>query len=214
VNKVILITRPEHDDTTYYLSRWSFQAITKASAKGIKVLDLHKNKASKSNVESMLAKQKPSLVLFNGHGSEDTVTGHNNELVITKNNSKLLKGKIIYALSCCSAKELGKNSVEEGAEAYVGYDDDFIFVYEPTKISRPLSDETAKLFLEPSNKLVISLIKGNSVEISCKCSKEAFSDNIQKLLSSEASKEDTNLARYVWWDSHHQICLGNKKASF
>lgn len=214
MNKAILITRPEHDDTTHFLSKWSFKAVEKALEKGIPVLDLTREKASLSNVESMLSKQKPKLVLLNGHGSEDSVTGHGDKLIITLKNASLLKEKIVYALSCSSAKELGKKSVEEGAEAYIGYDDDFVFVYAPNNLSRPLSDETAKLFFEPSNELIVSLIKGNLVETSCKRSKDFFSNNIQKLLSSETSPEDAGIARYLWWDMHHQVCRGNEKASF
>jgi hypothetical protein len=214
MSKTLLITRPEHDDTTHFLSKWSSKAIEKASEKGIKVLDLYHTKVTQENVESMLSKQNPRLVLLNGHGNEDTVTGYGDKPIITLTNAKLLKGKIVYALSCCSAKELGKKSVEEGAEAYISYDDDFIFVYEPNNISRPLLDDIAKLFLEPSNELIISLIKGNPVGVACSRSKQAFKDNIQKLLSSETTEEDTNLARYLWWDMQHQIYQGEEKASF
>ena len=214
MNKSLLITRPEHDDTTHFLSKWSFKAVEKASEKGITILDLHQAKATKDNVESMISKQNPKLILFNGHGSKDVVAGHKNEPIATFQNVSFLKERIVYALSCCSAKELGKKSVDAGAEAYIGYDDDFVFVYEPTNLSRPLVDKTARMFLEPSNELIISLIKGAPAEIACTRAKDSFKENIQKLLSSEASKEDTYLARYVWWDLQHLVCLGDKKAFF
>jgi len=214
MNKTLFITRPEHDDTTHYLSKWGAKTIEFALTKGINVLDLPQGRASKKEVESMLKKQNPSLVLFNGHGSTDTITGHHNEPIITINNSSILKNKIIYALSCCSAKRLGVNCVAQGAKTYIGYDDDFILVYEPEKITKPLTDDTAKLFLDPSNELTFSLIKGNTAEIACQHSKEAFKKNIQKLLSSEATEEDASLARYLWWDMQHQICLGDPNSSF
>jgi len=37
---------------------------------------------------------------------------------------------------------------------------------------------------------------------------------MKKLLSSEATKEETSMARYLWWDMKHQVCLGDEKASF
>lgn len=215
MKKTMLITRPEHDDTTHYLSSWSKEAIIIAQKKGILVLDLHREKANKKITVSMLSKQNPTLIVFNGHGTEAVVCGHNKEpLLIAEKNEQLLKDKIVYAISCKSAKELGPKSVQSGAKAYIGYNDDFIFFYDPKKITYPLEDETAKLFLEPSYELIISLIKGNAVEESCKRSKRLFEDNIRKLLSSKATEEETSMARYLWWDSIHQDFLGYKESSF
>ena len=52
--KTILFTRPEHDATTHYLSNWSKESIVVAESKGMKVLDLHREKAVKSEVENRL----------------------------------------------------------------------------------------------------------------------------------------------------------------
>ncbi len=215
MSKKLLITRPEHDHTTHYLSNWSKEVITEAKSRGIVVLDLHKKRANKTEVTSMLSKQKPRLVIFNGHGGDNVIGGEQKEpLIIADNNEALLKDKITYAISCKSAKKLGPKSIDSGAKAYIGYDDDFIFVYNPNKISRPLKDNTAKLFLEPSNELTISLIKGNNVEDSCKRYKQHFQENIKKLLSSESTEEETSIARYLWWDMVHQVCHGDKKSTF
>lgn len=215
MSKKLLITRPKHDDTTHYLSYWSKKPIENAKSKGIKVIDLPQKRANRNEVEGMLSKQNPGLVIFNGHGDNNVIGGENQEpLIIAGKNEKLLKGRITYAISCKSAKELGPKSIEAGAKSYIGYDDDFIFFYEPTKISRPLTDDTAKIFIEPSNELIVSLIKGNSTEESCKRSKELFKKNISKLLTSEASEEDASMARYLWWDMKHQVCLGDQGAKF
>lgn len=211
----LIITRPEHDDTTYYLSNWSKKELEKADSKGIKVLDLHKQRANRKEVTSMILKQKPDLIIFNGHGDYNIVAGNKNEfIIILGENENLLKGSITYSISCKSAKILGPASIKIGARSYIGYDEDFIFVYDKKMISRPLKDATAKLFLEPSNELINSLLKGNSVGESCKRSKEFFSRNLKKILSSEASQEDAVLSRYVWWDMKHQCYLGNEEAKF
>ena len=213
--KKFLITRPEHDDTTHYLSNWCKKIMEVANAKGISILDLNREKATKKEFASMVQKQKPGLIMFNGHGSDECVTGHKKEiLVVAGENESLLKKSITYALSCRSGKLLGPKSVNAGAKAYLGYDDDFVFVYSPDKISKPLADETAKLFLEPSNEIIISLIKGNSAEESYNRSQEFFMDRMKKLLSSEATPEESSMARYLWWDRLHQVCLGDKRAIF
>lgn len=206
-----LITRPEHDDTTHYLSNWNKETIIFAQERGMKVLDVHRDKAVRAEVENRINKFSPVLVVFNGHGNENTVSGHKNQPIITAGeNERLLKSKIVYAISCKSAKILGPKSITSGAISYTGYDDDFIFSYEPEKISRPLTDETAKLFLEHSKRFIESLIKGNSVRESREKSEKILNENIVRLLGSDT--HDTSLVRFLWWDLKHFVSHGNLDA--
>ncbi len=215
MSKKLLITRPEHDDTMHYLSHWSKKAIDLAEAKGITVFDLLREKANKEKTEGILKKQNPELVIFNGHGRENAVGGHKNEpLVVANQNEELLKEKITYAISCKSGKTLGPESIKKGAKAYMGYEEDFIFFYEPKKITEPLMDKTAEMFLEPSSEAMISLIKGNSVEEAEKRTKEMFKENIKKLLSSESRSEEASMARYLWWNMKHLTIHGDRNAIF
>lgn len=109
---------------------------------------------------------------------------------------------------------LGRESIKIGAKAFMGYDADFIFVNDNHKVSQPLSDNIAELFLEPSNQLAISLIKGNTVNKSCENSKKCLSKNIQKVLNSDNQEFDVSFAKYLWWDMKHQVCLGDNEAKF
>ena len=210
MSKTYLITRPEHDDTTHYLSKWSKDTLSLAEEKEFKVLDLPREKANKIEVESKLMKFSQDLVVFNGHGDDNTVTGHKNEQLITAGkNETLLKNKIIYAISCRSAKILGEKSVKAGAISYSGYDEDFVFVYDPNKITIPCSDSTAKLFLEHSQIFIESIIKGNTIEESKKKAENILRKNIIRLLG---SNQDSSLVRYLWWDLKHFVSLGNMNA--
>lgn len=194
-----LITRPEHDDTTFLLSSFMNQTISFAKDKGFEVYDLHKDKAIKSNFEG-LVKKNPQIVVLNGHGSINKVTGHKNQpLLIAGTNDYLMKSKKVYAISCQSGVKLGPSSIEEGALSYTGYVNDFIFYYSYELISRPLKDETLKLFLEPSLLFVESLLKNNSVnEAHLKC-KEKMINNFKKMISS-SEEEYHDMAQYLWWD--------------
>lgn len=213
MNKTLLITRPKHDATVHYLFHWSKKVIEEAEEKGIIVWNLESQRARFREVESFLKNKKPSLVFFNGHGNDNCVMGHDNEvLVAVDKNEQLLVSKIIYALSCRSGKGLGCKSVENGALGYMGYDDDFIFVMEQNKIGNPLMDKTAKLFLEPSNRLMTCLLKGHPIKYSHEQSKKFFRRNIRKVATSES--QDSYLIRYLFWDMRHQVCLGNENASF
>ncbi|QQG39674.1 MAG: hypothetical protein HYS81_04875 [Candidatus Aenigmatarchaeota archaeon] len=205
--KAYLVTRPEHDDTTHYLSAWCKETVDLAEGKGIKVLDLRREKANKEEVESMLRKHEPALVVLNGHGDENTVTGHKNIPVVQKGeNEGVLKSRIVYAISCSSAKKLGPASVDAGAISYIGYDDDFVFFYEPAKISKPLHDETAKLFLKPSQILIEALIKGNSVKESVERARALMQDELRRLLATPNT--DKELVRYLWWNMRHFVAHG------
>lgn len=213
MNKTLLITRPKYDITVHYLFYWSKKIIELAKEKGIKVLNLEGKRANCKEVESMLRKIEPSLVFLNGHGNDDRITGHDNEvLLVTGRNEGLLVSKIVYALSCRSGKKLGCESVKKGTLGYIGYDDDFIFIIDPDKISDPLKDKTAELFLEASNQVMICLIKGHDIKYSHEQSKKIFLNNARKLVNSES--EQSYLIPYLLWNMQHQVCLGDENASF
>ncbi len=72
----MLITRPNHDTTTAYLSKWSEHLINAAKKRGIPCSDFKGQKAAREEVEKFLAKQNPALVVLNGHGSDDAVCGN------------------------------------------------------------------------------------------------------------------------------------------
>ncbi len=212
MDKTLLTTRPKHDSTVHYLFYWSKEVIKLAEEKGIKVWNLEGERANRKEVESILKKRKPSLVFLNGHGNDGVVAGHNNEVLIEAGeNEDVLDSKIVYALSCKSGKKLGPESIKKGATVYMGYDDDFIFIADPNKISDPLSDKIAGLFLEASNQIIISLIKGHSAKDCHERSKRIFARNAAKVATG-GSKEYL-LASYLLWNAQHQVCLGNQNAT-
>lgn len=212
--KSLLITRPDHDCTTNYLSKWSEEIIKEGEDKGITVIDLDGDKANRDRVIGTLEKRSPELVILNGHGAEDCVMGHNNDVILEDDDEKAVKSKIIYTRSCKSAKILGQKSITYGARAYLGYDEDFIFMYSPDKIFRPVEDEAAALFLEPSNHIPISLIKNHTAEEANNNSKAMFRKNIEKLLVDGPSSEHYSAIGFLYWDMIHQVCLGDEEATF
>lgn len=203
----LLVTRPNSDLTTRYISTWAKRIIALAKEKGHECFDLDKKRAVRKEFESMMRKNEPSLVFFNGHGDYDRVTGQDNELLIcVGENEALLKGKIVYALSCRSAKILGPSSIQSGAEAYIGYDEDFIFLYDENKCARPEQDKIAEIFLEPSNQVMASLLKNHTPKEAQKNSQQSFARRIRKLLSSQSTVLESSAVRYLIWDTQHQVC--------
>lgn len=83
-----------------------------------------------------------------------------------------------------------------------------------TNIGKPLEDKTAELFLEPSNYIPVSLVKGHTAGDANNRSKKLFRRNIERLVIEGPSSDDYNAIRYLLWDMTHQVCLGDENAIF
>jgi len=210
MNKSVLITRPNHDLATTYLYWWSKEIILKCLEKGIKYFDLKGKKASRKNFDSYLEKNNPSFIFINGHGSDKVVTGWDNETLLDVKDKLNVKGKIIYARSCMAGDKLGPACVKNGAQAFIGYTKNYVIVFSTTKETRPLTDGLARLFLEPSNLIPISLIKGNTVRKANQKSKNLMVKNLKRVLSSNKSDKQL-IASYLWHDIKYQTVVGNDR---
>lgn len=209
---VILITRPNYDPGTNYLFYWSRSVIDFAEKRKVRVLDLSSEKANKKDFVSYIRKHNPKLIFFNGHGSQKSVMGQDDEVLVDVNESPILSGAIIYARSCEAAGKLGPQSVKNGAVAFIGYTKKFTIGYAPEKITRPLEDSVAKLFLEPSNLIPISILKGDSVGNAHLRSQKAMFKNLAFMLSSAASNLQKDAASYLWRNIKYQTVCGNEDA--
>lgn len=211
--RTILVTTPSHDDTTRYLSAWSKSIIKLAHQKKDRIAVLKNKQANLKNFTNTVEKIQPSFIFFNGHGNETTITGYNNQpLVDADINVGILKNKIVYALSCQSAKKLGPKSIKQGTKTYIGYTEDFIFVYDTNKKKHPEKDETAGCFLRASNQIAVSLLEEKATGQAYTISQNAFRKTIRTLLTSESKADQSSMMRFLIWDMQYQVCLGNKNA--
>lgn len=202
----VLITRPRHETTTHYLYHWTGPLVDEANRRKLKVIDLQKDKANKKTLESYLKKQKPDVVLLNGHGNEHCVTGHENKVLIEAGeNTSLLKGMIVYMRACSAGKLLGIDVIKMGARAFIGYVEPFRFYTRDEMFNKPLEDDYAKPFFESSNQIGYSLLKGKSGTDAHKDSLVVYRKNIARLLTSNAT--NSFVVPDLMWNMHHQVCL-------
>ena len=185
-----------------------------AKRKGFDVVDLHKEKASRTEFEGRVKKLNPSFVLLNGHGNEQSVTGHDNKPLVTRGeNEELLHNRITYAVSCDSAAVLGAEVVRHGRSTYIGYTKNFVFNLNLSYLSEPTRDTRAAQFLDASNQVPFSLLKGHTAKEASERSKSAFRRALRALLPSFTSdpqaRED---AKDLYWNMIHQVCLGEENA--
>lgn len=210
-SRPIIITRPHHEVVTKYLCDWSKNVVDMAIAKALVVFDLVGEKSTKKVFEGYVKKRAPVFAFLNGHGNALEIAGHENEVIINKDSD--LNLKIIYARSCEAASILGPELVSRGVGAFVGYTRKFIFGYDLDKCYKPLDDTLAKLFLEPSNLVASTIIKGHSVLEADKRSKEAMYKNFRKMISSSATYEERFAARWLWSNIKSQVVLGDQNCT-
>ena len=206
----VLITRPEFDVPTFYLSKWSKYIIKECRSKGTELLDLSKSRSNREEVESMIESHQPNLLVFNGHGDENTIFGHKNKPIIDEKNLGILKEKIVYTIACKAAKNLGKIAVKNGTKCFIGYSEKFTFIRNPEMVSRPLKDGYAKPFFMSTNKIPISLIKGNTAGESIDRAKNEFRKWMIRIRAEDQIPENDWILRALLWDISSLTLLGEK----
>ena len=211
----LLVTRPEHDDTTTYLSHYAKLVIKYAKEKGVLVTDFKSGMVKKEIIGKFIEKQQPRLIFFNGHGGKDCIEGEKGEIIIKENeNDELLKKKITYARSCFVAVSLGKKCSAFGkGTCFIGYEFPFQFWFDETRTTNPIKDKIASLYLEPSNELVNYLIKGNLTKTAFDKSRELMVKNMNKILK---ENEPGALERFkaLWMNHEGQKIYGDGDTSF
>ncbi len=206
----IIITLPRHDQETEYLSCFSVFIEAAAEKKGLSYKKLKDSEATKRDFEKALDKLDFKMVVFNGHGSETAIGGYNNESIIELSNSILLQQRITYARVCGAAAVLGKKCIEKGG-CFIGYQFPFMFYSDERWSATPLKDKIASLFLEASNAVPISLIKGNTTFEANENSKQSLLKNINKVLQNK-DQDSALIAEALWNNYLAQVLLGDEKA--
>ena len=211
----MLITLPEHDERTSICSRLSEEVISVAEKSGVDVFDLRKDRADRKNVTGVLLKKKPKLVVFNGHGDEETICGHDDSVLIkVDDNEKLLGGKIVYTIACNSAKKLGPQCIKKGTKTFMGYRE--VFAWMTDKYARNIErDAIAKAIFAPSNAIPITIIKGHTTgEAYARSQKIAEDKILYYKLNEENLPEAPNVLQLLLWNKMNQTILGDTEAKF
>jgi len=210
--KKVLVTRPDYDTPTNFISHAAQEVVDCANSHGHDVLEIRGPDVIKKEVEGRIKKKNPKLVLINGHGDSNSLMGHEDEPIIAlEDNHKILKSKITYALACGSAENLGRACGKFKNTAYIGYRGRFMFGSDKHSTSAtPGKDAIAKDFLEAANCVSISLIKGNTVRDAYNKSQEAFAEKVRYYMRQE-SADSTEIAMWLMLDRQRQVCCGNDK---
>ncbi len=208
----VLMTLPQSDVVTEYLTAFSKEILDSAEKKNVQITSLKKEKASKKGFEKRI-RGSHKLVIFNGHGNTQCIRGHKDKEIIKQGeNEFLLKDKITYARSCWSASGLGKSISEQSKKTcFAGYNIPFMFLSDITRDTNPIKDNLAKVFLDTSNRFPIGIIKGQSSLKAHENSKKAILKEINKAIT-KGDKDSQAIANTLWNNYSGQVLLGCKTA--
>jgi hypothetical protein len=125
---------------------------------------MHLFQALARRVPFELAAPQSDFILIVGHGSENAISGQNDGVILEvgKYNSRLVSGKVIKLMSCDTAILLGPDLIENGARAYFGYADDFVWIVDADLWARPWADKAAALAFMPVIDSLNALLDGKT----------------------------------------------------
>lgn len=203
---LFLLTRPKYDCPTHYLFHWAQLLIDEAKERKVDCIDLEKDKSEKKRFQSYLKKQPVDLVVINGHGNSESVTGHDNQILLSVNNGpELLKGKNVFIRACDAGSILGPHLMSVGAKGFVGYNLPFMFAIDRDSFHTPIKDEYAGPILECSNKVAISLIKGKTIRQAQEDSISEYKEKINKYSNSKVA--NSFILPFLFWNMNCQVCF-------
>ena len=113
-----------------YLFWVGTNVVNYAKTRNFEFSDLREENAIRSNVEINLQREDPIFFFHASHGNYDMIAGQDESNLICctdeepnlKKNHDVLRQRIVYTLSCKSAKKLGPEVIKIGGISYLGYD--------------------------------------------------------------------------------------------
>jgi hypothetical protein len=101
-------------------------------SKGYNVVVNKDTNDTKINFETIAKKPLTVYVSGIGHGNYDVYTGHAGEYLLRKGtyDASVVKDKAFHFLSCKTAAQLGPDTITKGANCYMGYNENFTFVWD------------------------------------------------------------------------------------
>jgi hypothetical protein len=177
------------------------------SLHGVETVRLNGSDATAAKLLDSIDAYNPGLVMFNGHGNPTTIVGHGGALISSLHTTKeRFIGRVIHAVVCSAAHQLGEELVDLGAKAFVGYKDKFYF----WQHGDDTSDPGAKLFLEPALHVSRRLCEGGTVGDAFIASQKMYVENLKKELSTNGAGEISSALEH---NIRNHVVVGERSAT-
>jgi hypothetical protein len=154
-----------------------------------------------------LSAPQSDIIIGAGHGSKTSFTGQNESVILEvgKYNPREVRGKVIKLLSCQTGVSLGPDLIKNGAQAFLGYKDDYVWVMDSDLASTPWADEMAGTCLLP-------VVDGLNALLDGKTAKEAFEVELQGYTRNAAAEEDALIKSCLGFNYDNAVLLGDTAA--
>lgn len=192
MSETIFIGRCDCDSHVKFPFHWAEVIREEAEKLELDVIDLQREDYIEEKTKKHIKANNPFFVFLNGHGNEWCSMGYKrNPVLIANKNDFLLKDRIAYVLSCNTAQYLGQVAYDKGCKAYIGYEDIFTFVY--INEENPFDDNVAKIFMDASNKIPLTILNRGTPKESFEESQKMFDKWINFWWKKWRGKEKTKL---------------------
>lgn len=181
--------------------------------RGYVVYDLSGSKCIRSEIYDKLENLNPSLFAAMGHGYIDTFTDNNEAIVWRCGYISCsyppgnLKNRIVYLWSCLTARELGPEIINYGATAYIGFNEEWIWV-SSSPAGDPYNDPYARCFFDSGNEVIKALVDGCTVKEAVQRAIDRYNQWIEYWKQSN-DVHATECIKYLAWDRDALVSLGN-----
>jgi len=154
-----------------------------------------------------LSAPQSDIIIGVGHGEEAVFSGHNETIILEVGNynSREVEGKVVKLLSCQTGVLLGPDLIKNGAEAFLGYVDDYIWVMDSDLAATPWSDEMAATCLMPVVDSIGALLDG-------KIAREAFDIELEGYTRNAEVEEDELIKSCLEFNRDNAVLLGAENA--
>lgn len=107
---------------------------------------------------------RSDVIIGLGHGDENTYYGRgfNPMLQVGQYNPDEVRGKFIKLISCLSGADLGPDMIKNGALAFQGYKEEYVFLFDADYTLSPWRDPVATEFFQPVIDALNLLLDGST----------------------------------------------------
>ena len=213
----VVFSRPTIDPSKAYLFGrwWLWWPVGEAGIRALDVIDLGGDLATRVDLRLALDEHDPAFFVACGHGSPTQLAGQYDalgrpDIMLDLRNADWMRGRIVFLLSCSTAKELGPKIIEQGGVAYIGYSEDFYWIVKNP--NRPGGDPYARAFGSAVVAVPLTLLRGGTVQAAYERSIETFNKYIEHWRQSE-DPYAREMIKFLLWDRDATTTLGDLEAT-
>lgn len=191
-----VLARTLLDEASEHSFAWAEDCVAAASTAGIPLKDLAKGDATPDKLRAALEEGKAVALVFYDHGSRRRFVSQDKGALVDYVGAKILKGRLVYSMSCLSGSALGPRIIDAGGLAFFGYREEFGFYIG--------SAEPA--FREPANQGWLRLAEGQPVKEALHAMTEKFEEWLDYYARGEGG-DDPDAPIIASWLIHDRDCL-------